>query len=768
MNIKGRRKYYLLLLLPVLIYIIWLLFPCQGLQKIPHSRVVYSKNGKLLRATLAKDGQFRMPEIEQKLPDKYIQAVTTFEDRYFYYHPGVNPFSILQAAITNIKQGKILTGGSTITMQLARLINPKKRTYFNKFLECLKAIKYELHFSKNQILKLYASYVPMGGNTVGVHTATQRYFGRKFKTITWSEAALFAILPNSPSMINLEHGRRQLKKKRNDLLKTLYKKGHMDSINYRLSCDESLPSLNPGVSFKAPHFCNFALDNSEENVIHSTLNHKLQKKVKEIADVKLDFLQSHGITNYSILVIDRQTQKIRSYLGSHSFFDSVHSGQVDGVQAPRSTGSLLKPFLAAKVVDRGPYNLQTKIQDVPTYYNNFVPSNASRTFQGLVTIEKMLRYSLNVPAVRLLNAFGIGDFLYFLEQAEFRHLRSSPSYYGLPLIIGGAEASLWELTRLFTALGNYGKLKPLRYIKGQKKKNKELFSPGSAWLVLKALKKIKRPGIEQYWHIFNNQTPIAWKTGTSYGHKDAWAIGVNKNWVVGVWTGNFSGRGVTDLYGSKAAGPILFKIFNNLTQESQAGWFERPDSSLELKKVCKMSGLSPNKYCSNTKKVFVPKRAYRVEKCNFHQMFVIDEATRKEVCSECWTISDTSHIVRTVLPAGVKNIYHKHSIAMDTIPEHNPNCPAIHSQQSFQLIYPNDDALIKIPRNFSGQYEKLVFSARHQSSAASLFWYLDGRFITETIKNHTVSINIEKGKHTLVVQDENGCVKKADFRVYKD
>jgi len=765
---KIKSKKWLILFLPLLFFIIWLILPCNLFDETTYSRVIYDKSGKMLRVTLAEDEQFRMPIIEEQLPDKYLKALILFEDKRFYKHPGVDLLAIFNAAKLNFKRKSIVRGGSTITMQLARLSRPKSRTLVNKLLECFIAFKIECHFTKDEILQLYASHVPMGGNTVGIHTAEYRYFERNFQSITWAEAALFAILPNSPSMINLKKQRQLLLKKRNRLLKKMYEQGHFNELTYELSCEEPIPKLRKGLAFFAPHFCNFVLENCRDNTIHSTLDYDMQKLVQSVAKVDVEYLQSHGINNYAILVTETKTGKIRSYIGSQDFYDIQFGGQVDGIQAMRSTGSLLKPFLAAKVIDRGPYNMESKIQDLPTFYSGFAPQNADKEFRGLVTISDMLINSLNVPAVRLLNYYGLSDFYYFLQKAGFSSLHRRAIQYGLPLIIGGAEASLMELTQLYLALGNSGKARQIVFAEDQDDVSDELFSAGAAWLVMESLKKVNRPGKEAYWHLFSNQMEVAWKTGTSYGQKDAWAIGINPEWTVGVWCGNFSGEGNTDLYGSSAAGPILFKIFNAIGENNENNWFPRPDSSLKLVEICTESGLLPNEHCPETDFVFVPKNAYRVKKCDYHRRYIIEKSKNFEVCSKCWNVADTVHVVKTIYPAGVRNIYQSRVLAFDNIPKHNPKCTATQNQKQFDIIYPTKDVKITVPRNFEGKYEKVIFKAKHQSKNAKLFWYIDGNIMGTTMDIHELKIDLEAGTHKLSIQDETGWVEMVDFEVFRN
>lgn len=773
------HKWHLTALI-ILLLLIWLFRPTGNLFPNNYSSVIYDKNGKLLRAFLAEDEQLRFSPITEALPKKYITSVITYEDKRFFHHPGFDPFALAHAAFTNIAGRKRLRGGSTITMQVIRLSKPRKRTYLTKLIECCLSIKLSIQKSKMDILKLYASHVPMGGNNVGIEAASYRYFGKSPSEITWAEAALFTVLPNAPSMINLERKRPHLKKKRDYLLSKLSDKGIIDSLTLQLSLQESLPQPNRKMPFYAPHFTQFVHSHCKLPKVNTTIDYSIQEQVNATTGQLSLPLKQQGIYNLSVLVVETQTGKVRAYKGSQSFFDSLHNGQVDGVQSFRSTGSLLKPFLVAKAVDQGPFTMVSKVHDVPTFYGTFSPQNASKRFRGLVTLEELLIRSLNVPSVRLLHYMGLDDFYQFLKSAGLKGLFRTSEGYGLTLIIGGSEASLWELTRMFAGLGNLGMQKPLTVINEDNEISDNspdispahqtefrLCSEGAAWLVLNVLRKLTRPGSEHYWYLFTQQVPVAWKTGTSYGQKDAWAIGTNRQWTIGVWIGNFTGEGNAVLSGAKSAGPILFSLFNQLSDKSEKLWFEKPEYDLVKKKICKLSGYTPGPYCEEVVYAEQPSNAYKTRICPFHKKFLISKKTGFATCSRCWQIPDTTWAIKTVYSPSVRSILDKLGHTLDTIPHHNPLCPAIHKEKSIEIMYPVNGIGILTPRNIKGEYEKVVFKANYQRKSGLLFWYLDNKFIGETVKQHTVPVPLEPGNHCLVVQDSEGSTSTVRFRSYR-
>jgi penicillin-binding protein 1C len=738
--------------------VLWLLWPPDSPFPDDYSRLVYDCHGRLLRATLAADEQLRFPPLADTLPVKYRRAVVEIEDRRFFYHPGVDPIALAGAMAANVRQGKRVRGGSTITMQVMRLSDRRPRTYVSKLVESLLALKLSLHRSKREVLALYAAHVPMGGNTVGVESAAYRYFGKPLGEITWAEAALFAVLPNAPSAINIETRRPQLKTRRDRALELLHRRGVIDSLTCVLSCAEPLPGVGSHVPFDAPHFTTYALAQHEGALLRSSLDAALQARVQSQVGFYAERYARAGVHNVAVVVAETATGRVRAYLGSGGFDDAAHAGQVDGVQAPRSTGSLLKPILVAKAIDRGPFCMQTMVQDVPTFYGVFAPRNASKSFDGLVTVEQMLIRSLNVPAVRLLHAYGLERFHGELKAAGLSHLFRTAAGYGLPLILGGAEASLWDLTALFAGLGNGGARARLTAVESADgpDSTERLCSAGAAWLVTDALAKLDRPGSECYWHLFSDQVRVAWKTGTSYGQKDAWAIGVNRQWTIGVWVGNFSGEGNAMLGGAQTAGPILFALFNALTDRSRAQWFEKPEADLVEREVCPVSGYTPSPACTSAIRVLTPGCAYQRRLCPYHRRVCTSRLQGYEVCSRCWQPDDTVWSVKATYPPSAATVLTARGVVVDSVPRHNPSCQAVHRSDAVEILYPVPEVSIIVPRNLRGEYEKIVLKAGCRHASGSLFWYLDGAFVGETVGEHNVAVDLSSGEHRLVVQDGTG------------
>ncbi len=749
---------------------LWLAEPFDAVFDTGYSRLVFDAEGRLLRATLAPDQQYRFPPDKNELPAKYIAALLTFEDKRFFSHPGVDPLALGNAFVSNLFAGKRIRGGSTITMQVARLAQPRKRTYLNKFYESLLAMKLTLHYSKKEILSIYATQAPMGGNVVGLRAASFRYFGKSMRALTWAEAALFAVLPNSPALINLKSQRPALIAKRNELLQRLAKNQKIDWTTCEMACAEPLPSADTKLPFTAPHLTQRLLEKSSYAVLRTSVKWTMQQQAEEAARNHRRTLNERGIANLAIVVAETKTGKVRAYVGSQAFADNENGGQVDGVQALRSTGSLLKPFLVARALDRGPFTMKSQIVDVPTFYGTFAPQNASKQFSGLAAINEVLIKSLNVPSVRLLNSYGVNDFYDFLKEAGLTGLFRTPEAYGLTLILGGAEASLYELTQLYLTLANYGK--PMRLSLHEEDQDSpenrpRVFSAGAAWLVLNALTDLARPGTDFYWREFNDQVPVAWKTGTSYGQKDAWAIGCNPQWTIGVWVGNFSGEGNAALSGAQSAAPLLFSLFNRLTEAQQPTWFEKPEFDLREKTVCARSGYPAGPSCLDTATEQVPVVAHVPGICPFHRRFLIEEKTELTVCSLCWAGRKTTWSNRYIIPAAARELLQKSGHPVDLLPAHLASCPAYRAKSQIDLIYPIEGVKIFVPRDLSGKHERIVFSAKHHRPDSHLFWFLNGVLIGETKGKHDLPVNLSSGPHKLTIQDEEGVQRTVSFHAYR-
>ncbi len=574
--------------------------PRELFKDVSYSTVVESAEGELLGARIAADEQWRFPPGDT-VPERYATALVQFEDRAFWWHPGVNPVALVRAAVDNVRAGHVVSGGSTLTMQVIRLSRQKERTLWQKAIEAVQATRLEFRYSKKQILALYAAHAPYGGNVMGLEAASWRYFGRPPSELSWAEAATLAILPNAPGTLHLSRGREQLLAKRNRLLGRLLAHGDIDQNTYEASIEEPLPGAPLPLPALAPHYMNRCPQGVRTR---TSLQIGLQKAVSEAVDRRSGELAAEGVADMAAVVIDNADGAVVAYIGNACMDRERPGMQVDVAASARSTGSILKPFLYAAALQEGVILPRTLLPDVPLNLGGFAPQNFDRQFYGAVPADEALARSLNVPAVYLLREYGVPKFHALLKEAGLSTLTEAPEHYGLSLILGGAEARLDEVTAAYAGM--------VRFYQGQ---NEADFAPRLAiWYTLEALKEVNRPD-ELDWHLIRSIRKAAWKTGTSYGFRDAWAVGMTPAYTIGVWAGNAQGQGVPGLTGARAAGPVMFDILNLLPEDER--WFEMPDHVWVA--VCRASGMLAGPECPEKEEVLIPAAGLETAPCPYHK-----------------------------------------------------------------------------------------------------------------------------------------------------
>lgn len=723
-----------------------------------YSTVIYAKEGELLHAFINADEQWHFPPHEVAVPQRLKTAVITFEDENFYRHLGIDIRAIVRAAHANFKNKRVVSGASTIPMQIARLHQPKKRTYLNKLREALYAIRISIHFRKETLLSIYLNHAPYGGNVIGYRTASLKFFGKEPDQLTWSEAATLAVLPNAPGLIYPTSVTHSLEQKRNALLDRLMEKDIITERSCQLAKLEPIPDRFLTFISHAPHLArNLKQKHPHTSSIETTIHFNIQKHCNRIAQQYQQRYAPMGINNLSLLVANTQTGEVLAYVGSPDFFDSQHGGQVDGVRAARSSGSVLKPFLYALSMDEGLITPQSMIRDLPTYFDGFSPKNASNEYEGLATARDALIRSLNIPAVRLLNAYGVFQFYLFLKEAGVQTLHRSADDYGLPLILGGAEVNLWDMVALFRGLGNEGVfsdnvLTPYE----QSSSTSQLISSGASYLTLEMIRDLKRPGSEYYWERFASAQPFAWKTGTSYGHKDAWAVGVNPQFTIGVWVGNFNGEGNKNLGGATSAGPILFDILRALQPQVSKEWFQKNEMDFQPMAVCALSGFRAGEACPEIDTIEVPYGMKPLAQCDYHEHRYFSSDGRYQTCSRCWDVVGAQKKVVTIYPPDVAHYLRLRGKYIEPLPSHYPKCLGLKADATLRIIYPNLDAKLFLPRDFNGKIQPVVCNVGYSGVGSRLFWYLDDVYLGETTGEHKMGVIFKTGWNTLKVIDEFG------------
>ena len=731
---------------------------------VPYSTVVTDRNEELLGARIASDGQWRFPP-RNTTPEKIKECLITFEDKHFYHHWGVNPFAIGRAFYQNVKNKRIVSGGSTLTMQTIRLARNESRTFREKLIEMIWATRLEFRASKEEILSMYISHAPFGGNVVGLDAAAWRYFGHSADDLSWAESAMLAVLPNAPAMIHLSKGRKTLLDKRNRLLKQLLEKKTIDSSTYELAISEPLPDEPHPLPQIAPYLVSRFYQERNGEYSRSTINKGIQTQIEDLAERWSNEFGRSDIRNLAILVIDIPSNQVVAYCGNVHFDRKQGGNQVDVIQAPRSTGSILKPFLYYAMLQEGSLLPDMLLLDVPVNINGFTPQNFSMQFEGAVPASEALARSLNIPAVTMLQRYGVPKFHSFLQQIGLKTINRSSSHYGLSLILGGAEATLWDVTNAYAMMGRSLLQLPQRSCSlllptSRITESTDPFQPGAVWQTFDALKEVNRPE-EIDWKSIPSMQTIAWKTGTSYGFRDAWAVGVTPRYAVGVWVGNATGEGKPGLVGAQTAGPVLFDIFNLLPASS---WFTRPAGIFVEAEVCRKSGHLKGRFCDETDTLLVLPAGLRTEACPYHHLVTLSADESQRIYENCANTEPTLRKSWFTLPPVWEWYYKQHHPEYKPLPPFKAGCGE-DTFQPMQFIYPPMNARIKLPKQLDGSKGFLTVELAHSNPNATIFWHLDETYQAQTQDFHKISLQPAAGKHSLTAVDGEGNTISTTFFV---
>ena len=791
----------------------------------PVSQIVLDRNGEWLRAFLADDGMWRiaisnqqsavssqqagivkrkpLTDSQQPIANSHLlhQAILTSEDRWFYYHYGINPVSIATAIYDNLKAGEVVRGGSTITMQLARLMEPKARNIPNKLIEMFRAFQLEHAYSKSEILTFYFNMLPYGGNIVGTAAASRFYFNKPQHTLSLGEAALLAAIPNAPERLRPDRFPENARKAREKVLNRLLARRQISKQQWQEAVQEPIPHKRYSLPFKAPHLSRllskenwrkFGVRNpshlrtnpshlrtnpshsqTTNGRIHTTIDAKVQETAARIlneylvdAARKPSLRGSHRTSTGAIIVMDTQNRHVLAMVGSHDFFDRKALGQINGTLAPRSPGSALKPFVYALAMEEGLITPETLLFDVPVTHADYTPVNYDGKYNGYVTARRALARSLNVPAVNLNARLKNRTLHAFLKQAGISTLAPAQKY-GLSMVLGGCEVNLLELTTLYAGLANMGEFGPYQLTKRHQLKtendSKRLLRQETSFIITEMLTNsqlptntVKNP---EAFERTMNLPKIAWKTGTSYGHRDAWCIGYSPTLTIGVWLGNFDGKGTPMLSGTDAATPILFALFTALTGQDTHHWFTKP-AQLKTRQVCTLSGAPISTHCPTYKEdVYIPSVS-SVAVCAIHKRIYIDESTGYSLCSHCWGNSDRStgndKKIFEEWPANAATWLAENGFAVSVLPAHNPLCTGTIAGNAPIILSPAEDTTYYIREGVPLENQKIRLIASASSRTQNLFWFLDGELIFQGNAGEQYWLTPAKGKHMLTCVDAEG------------
>jgi penicillin-binding protein 1C len=720
--------------------------PVEKLQA-PQAYRFYDRHDELIHVIISDDDFFRLAVDIDHLPPLYVQTLLLQEDQFFYQHPGVNPLAVLRALVANVTSGEVVSGASTITMQLARMLERRDRTVSAKLIEMFRALQLELRFSKAEILEHYLSIAPYGGNLEGLHAATYAYWGKPAAQLSPAQMALLVVLPKSPNRFRPDRNATIAREQRNALLQKMHSAGLIDQPTLARAMDEPVPRQRLSFPHQIPHLAWWLKQQHPKKTdFYTSIDSVVQARAQNIVQQHMGSLHGQGIHNASVVVLDTATRELRALIGSADYFARQYEGANNGATALRSPGSTLKPFLYGLAIDEGLVAEKTQLADIPFSVAGYSPQNYAKTFRGQVTVREALVDSLNVVTVRLSQQLGIDKLYQLLKQGGISSLQQPAEYYGLPLVLGGAEISLLELTNLYAALANYGEYQPyqtLRQLGGHVPPATKILSMEASWLVTDMMTDVERPDFPAVWQYSQSLPTVAWKTGTSYGNQDAWSVGYHPEYTIGVWAGNFDGTPAKRLVGGSAAAPLFFDLFQSLVRDP-VKWFGRPEGVKE-RWVCDLCGLPGNRYCPNrTRELYIPEVTGPVttETCQVMQKVVVDG---KEQIIAVW-------------PSELAAFLHRHGMPVAQVPAYQTQqmageryfAPVIQSPVAGAVYIRRHDQL-------TAQEQQIKLQGATTNRVKRVKWYLDDKLIAESDQPYEpIYISPPAGEYVVTLVDDTG------------
>lgn len=725
-------------------------FPIK-LEEINYGKQVLSSDSVLVNAYLNTEDKWRLRANIEEVNAEFLKTIIYKEDKWFYYHPGFNPIAMLRAFYQNVFTGRRVSGASTITMQVARMMEPKERTYLSKLIEVLRAVQLELLYSKRSILEAYINLLPYGGNIEGVKAASYIYFDRPPSKLSISQSVILTIVPNDPNDLRPDRKNEDLIKNRDIWLVRMLDEGLIDTLEYENALIEKISGSRYNIPSGAEHFSRRLVSSSTGDEIYTYLDGGIQQKIELRLKNYVSSINTKGIFNGAVLVVDNVNHSVVAYVGSQDFADNSHAGEVDGVYAVRSPGSTLKPVLYASAIENYGFTPARKLNDIPKDFGGYSPENYDATFNGEVRFDYALKNSLNVPAVELLEYTGFGNFIKLLGDAGFETITNQKEKLGLSVILGGCGTNLFELTRVFSVFANGGKYNEINYIRDEKRAEAEnLFSPETAFIIYNILRSVERPDIPNEYLYETKLPPLAWKTGTSYGRRDAWAIGFNKKYTIGVWIGNFNGRGSPFLAGAEIAVPLLFDVVNSVCYGVADLEINKPDG-VKLRKVCAESGLLPNQYCENLiTDYYIPGKSDS-KKCDVEKLIYTCEDESIRYCTSCLPPDGyKTKIIKEYSPE--LKLWKSINSGKFEQTKHNPKCTRIGAGNNLRIVSPVKDYEYLVTAKGK---DKISFKAVCPGSSY-FSWFVNGVF-TSRVKAGEVYFWIPKpGRNEIACIDDLG------------
>ncbi|GAB4054778.1 penicillin-binding protein 1C [Spirosoma litoris] len=758
---------------------------------IPYSTIITARDGSILHAFLSRDDKWRMYAELNEITPTLRDAILFKEDKYFRYHPGFNPVAMLRAAARNLLTGRRTSGASTITMQTVRLLEPRDRTYSNKLIELFRALQLEVHYSKDEILQLYLNLIPYGSNIEGLKSASLLYFGKPPVLLSLAELTTLTIIPNRPSSLRLGARNALVVQERNRWLVRFRTAKLFSDETIEDALNEPLTAYRREAPQQAPHLSRrLRAENPTTPIVQSTLNPTAQATAEQVVKRYADRIRAYNIHNSAVLIVDNLSHEVVAYVGSANFSNTFDGGQVDGVRAVRSPGSALKPLLYGLAFDAGIITPKTKLADVPVNFGGYEPDNYDRRFNGPVTAEFALANSLNIPAVALLKEMGTPVLVSTLQKAGFTAIKKQAKELGLSMILGGCGVTLEEMTRLYAGLANGGVLGELQFtslpspptplpkrergaglpvslpspVLGEGS-GVRVISPEAAYLVTHTLTQITRPDLPNNFDNSYHLPRIAWKTGTSYGRRDAWSIGYNQRYTIGVWVGNFSGIGVPELSGANTATPLLFQLFNVLDYNSPTGWFKTPKDAnkLSMRLICPETGDVPGEFCTNPVTDYCIMGVSRYRHCQHRKAVFTNAAGTISYCTQCRPDSGAVRKSYPNLSPEIIAFYKSRHIPFEVVPPHNPACERVFG--STEQAGPQITSLTNGNEYFINpkQPAEMELSCQVANDVQTVFWYLNDKLYSKAKPTEAIFFKPRPGTLKISCADDKG--RSSDIRI---
>jgi len=723
-NIKNFFSGLIITITSVVVLFILLnwIFPLPD--KIEYSTIVTDNKGEVIHAFLTSNQQWRMKTELNEISPLLRKTIIEKEDKYFYYHFGFNPFAILKSFFKNIFRMKRTSGASTITMQVARALEPKRRTYFNKCIEIFRAVQLEMKYSKDEILQMYLNLIPYGSNIQGVKSASILYFSKNPDHLSLAEITALCIIPNRPSSLVIGKNNAEIITQRNKWLRKFAKdkvftnKEIQDALNEPLTATRgSIPSFIPHLAFK--------LKQQGGDIIKTNIELNKQLKIEKLVQDYSQSLVLKNIRNAAVIIIDNTSHKVIVYVGSSNFKDTIDAGQVNGAAAIRQPGSTLKPLLYGLCIDEGLLTPKMVITDVAVNYDGYAPENYDKKFNGYVTMEYALEHSLNIPAVKSLKALGKDKLIQKLAQCNFQQIKKDQNKLGLSMILGGCGANLEELTGLYSVFANNGKFIKPEYAQNQSQQiSRTILSPAATFMINETLSKVNRPDFPLNWESTVHLPKIAWKTGTSYGRRDAWSIGYNKHYTVGIWIGNFSALGIPELSGANVATPLLFKIFNTIDYDADEEWFQQP-ADCDTRIVCSETGMLPSDHCRDLITDYFIPMISPAKKCDNIQEIMVSADEKISYCKSCMPQNGYKKKLYKIVSPEMQQYFEDNKIAYEKIPMHNPDCEKIFHEGAPLITSLSNGNEYLINKK---DPEPLQLKCNTGNDVSKVYWYINNKF----------------------------------------